>query len=69
LVWKAQQDFLKLDLPDNHFDCVFANAAAHLFLLALPNQNAGHSAPERIRISFSAPTRKGGIKIASTRTE
>jgi hypothetical protein len=24
-VW--QQDFLKLDLPDNHFDGVFANAA------------------------------------------
>ena len=31
-VW--QQDFLKLDLPDNHFDGVFANAA----LFHVPSQ-------------------------------
>jgi SAM-dependent methyltransferase len=37
-VW--QQDFLKLDLPDNHFDGVFANAA----LFHVPSQELARTA-------------------------
>ncbi len=39
-VW--QQDFLKLDLPDNHFDGVFANAA----LFHVPSQELPRVVPE-----------------------
>jgi hypothetical protein len=33
---RGQQDFLKLDLPDHHFDGVFANAALHVPARRLP---------------------------------
>src|SRR3970040_2887780 len=48
-VW--QQDFLKLDLPDNHFDGVFANAA----LFHVPSQEL-----PRVLLELHASMKPGG---------
>jgi ubiquinone/menaquinone biosynthesis C-methylase UbiE len=49
-VW--QQDFLKLDLPDNHFDGVFANAA----LFHVPSQEL-----PRVLLELRASLKPGGL--------
>ena len=49
-VW--QQDFLKLDLPDNHFDGVFANAA----LFHVPSQEL-----PRVLLELKASLKPGGV--------
>ncbi len=53
-VW--QQDFLKLDLPDNHFDGVFANAA----LFHVPSQEL-----PRVLLELYASLRPGGVLFSS----
>ncbi|HUL42185.1 MAG TPA: class I SAM-dependent methyltransferase [Burkholderiales bacterium] len=53
-VW--QQDFLKLDLPDNHFDGVFANAA----LFHVPSQEL-----PRVLAELHATLKPGGVLFSS----
>ena len=53
-VW--QQDFLKLDLPDNHFDGVFANAA----LFHVPSQEL-----PRVLQELHATLKPGGVLFSS----
>jgi SAM-dependent methyltransferase len=53
-VW--QQDFLKLDLPDNHFDGVFANAA----LFHVPSQEL-----PRVLLELHATLKPGGVLFSS----
>jgi SAM-dependent methyltransferase len=53
-VW--QQDFLKLDLPDSHFDGVFANAA----LFHVPSQEL-----PRVLLDLHASLRPGGVLFSS----
>ena len=54
VVW--QQDFLKLDLPDNHFDGVFANAA----LFHVPSQEL-----PRVLLELHATLKPRGVVFAS----
>ncbi len=53
-VW--QQDFLRLDLPDNHFDGVFANAA----LFHVPGQEL-----PRVLRELHATLKAGGVLFSS----
>lgn len=53
-VW--QQDFLKLDLPENHFDGVFANAA----LFHVPSQEL-----PRVLLELHASLKSGGVLFSS----
>jgi SAM-dependent methyltransferase len=53
-VW--QQDFLNLDLPDNHFDGVFANAA----LFHVPSQEL-----PRVLRELHATLKPGGVLFSS----
>ena len=53
-VW--QQDFLKLDLPDQHFDGIFANAA----LFHVPSQEL-----PRVLRELNACLKPGGVLFAS----
>ncbi|MGH8743828.1 MAG: class I SAM-dependent methyltransferase [Burkholderiales bacterium] len=53
-VW--QQDFLKLDLPDNHFDGMFANAA----LFHVPCQEL-----PRVLLELHATLKPGGVLFSS----
>jgi SAM-dependent methyltransferase len=53
-VW--QQDFLKLDLPDNHFDGVFANAV----LFHIPSQEL-----PRVLLELKASLKPGGVLFSS----
>jgi SAM-dependent methyltransferase len=53
-VW--QQDFLKLNLPDNHFDGVFANAA----LFHVPSQEL-----PRVLLELHASLKPGGVLFSS----
>ena len=53
-VW--QQDFLRLDLPDNHFDGVFANAA----LFHVPGQEL-----PRVLRELHATLKPGGVLFSS----
>jgi len=53
-VW--QQDFLKLDLPENHFDGVFANAA----LFHVPSQEL-----PRVLLELHASLKPGGVLFSS----
>lgn len=53
-VW--QQDFLKLDLPDRHFDGVFANAA----LFHVPSQEL-----PRVLLELHAALKPRGVLFAS----
>jgi len=53
-VW--QQDFLKLDLPDNRFDGVFANAA----LFHVPSQEL-----PRVLLELRATLKPGGVLFSS----
>jgi len=53
-VW--QQDFLKLDLPDHHFDGVFANAS----LFHVPAQEL-----PRVLLELHASLKPGGVLFAS----
>ena len=53
-VW--QQDFLKLDLPDNHFDGVFANAA----LFHVPSQEL-----PRVLLELHATLKPRGVLFSS----
>ncbi len=53
-VW--QQDFLKLDLPDNHFDGVFANAS----LFHVPSQEL-----PRVLLELHATLKSRGVLFAS----
>ena len=53
-VW--QQDFLKLDLPDNHFDGVFANAS----LFHVPSQEL-----PRVLLELRACLKPGGGRVDS----
>jgi SAM-dependent methyltransferase len=53
-VW--QQDFLKLDLPDNYFDGVFANAA----LFHVPSQELS-----RVLHELRASLKPGGVLFSS----
>jgi len=53
-VW--QQDFLKLDLPDNHFDGVFANAA----LFHVPSQEL-----PRVLLELKATLKPRGVLFSS----
>lgn len=54
VVW--QQDFLKLDLPDNHFDGVFANAA----LFHVPSQEL-----PRVVLELHAALKPRGVLFTS----
>jgi SAM-dependent methyltransferase len=54
VVW--QQDFLKLDLPGNHFDGVFANAA----LFHVPNQEL-----PRVLLELHATLKPRGVVFTS----
>jgi SAM-dependent methyltransferase len=54
VVW--QQDFLKLDLPDNHFDGVFANAA----LFHVPSQEL-----PRVLLELHATLKPNGVVFTS----
>ena len=54
VVW--QQDFLKLDLPDNHFDGVFANAA----LFHVPSQEL-----PRVLLELHATLKPRGVVFTS----
>ena len=56
-VW--QQDFLELDLPDRHFDGVFANAA----LFHVPGQEL-----PRVLLELYASLKPRGVLLARTRT-
>ena len=51
-----QQDFLKLDLPGNHFDGVFANAA----LFHVPSQEL-----PRVLLELDASLKLGGVLFSS----
>jgi SAM-dependent methyltransferase len=53
-VW--QQDFLKLDLPENYFDGVFANAA----LFHVPSQEL-----PRVLLELHASLKPGGVLFSS----
>ena len=53
-VW--QQDFLKLDLPDNHFDGVYANAS----LFHVPSQEL-----PRVLLELHASLKPGGVLFCS----
>src|SRR3979490_522737 len=53
-VW--QQDFLRLDLPDGHFDGVFANAA----LFHVPSQEL-----PRVLLELHASLKPGGVLFSS----
>ena len=53
-VW--QQDFLALDLPDSHFDGVFANAA----LFHVPSQEL-----PRVLLELRASLKPGGVLFSS----
>lgn len=53
-VW--QQDFLKLDLPENHFDGVFANAA----FFHVPSQEL-----PRVLLELHASLKPGGVLFSS----
>jgi SAM-dependent methyltransferase len=53
-VW--QQDFLKVDLPDNRFDGVFANAA----LFHVPSQEL-----PRVLLELRATLKPGGVLFSS----
>jgi SAM-dependent methyltransferase len=53
-VW--QQDFLKLDLPDSHFDGIFANAA----LFHVPSQEL-----PRVLLELHASLKPGGVLFSS----
>ena len=53
-VW--QQDFLKLDLPDNHFDGVYANAS----LFHVPSQEL-----PRVLLELRASLKPGGVLFSS----
>jgi SAM-dependent methyltransferase len=53
-VW--QQDFLKLDLPDNHFDGVYANAS----LFHVPSQEL-----PRVLLELHASLKPGGVLFSS----
>ena len=53
-VW--HQDFLKLDLPDNHFDGVFANAS----LFHVPSQEL-----PRVLLELHASLKPGGVLFSS----
>ena len=53
-VW--QQDFLNLDLPDNHFDGVFANAT----LFHVPSQEL-----PRVLLELRATLKPGGVLFSS----
>jgi SAM-dependent methyltransferase len=53
-VW--QQDFLKLELPNNHFDGVFANAA----LFHVPSQELS-----RVLLELHASLKPGGVLFSS----
>ena len=53
-VW--QQDFLKLDLPDNRFDGIFANAA----LFHVPSQEL-----PRVLLELHASLKPGGVLFSS----
>ena len=53
-VW--QQDFLKLDLPENHFDGVFANAS----LFHVPSQEL-----PRVLLELRACLKPGGVLFSS----
>src|SRR5271165_3326989 len=53
-VW--QQDFLKLDFPDSHFDGVFANAA----LFHVPSQELS-----RVLLELHACLKPGGVLFSS----
>src|SRR2546421_1765156 len=53
-VW--QQDFLKLDLPENHFDGVFANAT----LFHVPSQEL-----PRVLLELHACLKPGGVLFSS----
>ena len=53
-VW--EQDFLKLDLPDSHFDGVFANAA----LFHIPSQEL-----PRVLLELNATLKPRGVLFAS----
>jgi SAM-dependent methyltransferase len=53
-VW--QRDFLKLDLPDRHFDGVFANAA----LFHVPGQEL-----PRVLLELCASLKPGGVLFSS----
>ena len=53
-VW--QQDFLRLDLPENHFDGVFANAA----LFHVPSQEL-----PRVLLELHACLKPGGVLFSS----
>jgi SAM-dependent methyltransferase len=54
VVW--QQDFLKLDLPDNHFDGVYANAS----LFHVPSQEL-----PRVLLELHASLKPGGVLFSS----
>jgi SAM-dependent methyltransferase len=53
-VW--QQDFLKLDLPDNYFDGIFANAS----LFHVPRQEL-----PRVLLELHASLKPGGVMFSS----
>lgn len=53
-VW--QQDFLKLNLPNNHFDAVYANAA----LFHIPSQEL-----PRVLLELHASLKPGGVLFSS----
>ena len=53
-VW--QQDFLKLELPDGHFDCIFANAA----LFHVPSQEL-----PRVLLELRAALKPRGVLFSS----
>jgi SAM-dependent methyltransferase len=50
------QDFLKLDLPDNHFDAVYANAS----LFHVPSQEL-----PRVLLELHASLKPGGVLFSS----
>jgi SAM-dependent methyltransferase len=53
-VW--QQDFLKLDMPNNHFDAVYANAS----LFHVPSQEL-----PRVLLELHASLKPGGVLFSS----
>ena len=59
-VW--QQDFLKLDLPDNHFDGVFANAA----LFHVPSQELPRVLLE---LHSKSKTGRGAVQLKPARPQ
>jgi SAM-dependent methyltransferase len=53
-IW--QQDFLKLDLPNNHFDAIYANAS----LFHVPSQEL-----PRVLLGLHASVKPGGVLFSS----